>query len=136
LYSLYDSLQRMRTQLLDDNSQSDVTVQDLEELSRDPKHSTTVHLVGRCQKVCQQGGEMQGTTDVAFFVSRFVPALQSRGLGTSNKPLPQEPQVKEKVYWSILYSYLLNPFSVESHTRSLTHTRSHQVFDLLPSHFF
>ena len=33
--------QRMRTQMIDGNSQSDVTAQDLEELSRDPKRTKT-----------------------------------------------------------------------------------------------
>ena len=31
----------MRTQMIDGNSQSDVTAQDLEELSRDPKRTKT-----------------------------------------------------------------------------------------------
>jgi hypothetical protein len=69
--------QRMKTQMIDRNSQSDVTVQELEELSRSPKRTKTVHLLGHRQKVCQEGVKLQGTTGVAFFVSKFVPTLQS-----------------------------------------------------------
>ena len=42
----------MRSQLLDGNSQSDVTVQDVESLSRDPKRSKTVHVVGPLPTNC------------------------------------------------------------------------------------
>ena len=80
--------QRIKTQMIDGNSRSDVTVQELEELSRSPKSTKTVHLLGHCEKVCQEGAKLQGTTDAAFFVSKFVPTLQSRGWGTHNKPLP------------------------------------------------
>jgi hypothetical protein len=73
-------------------------VQDLEELSRDPKRTKTVHVVGRCQNVCQRGAKVQGTTAVAFFVSRFVPALQSRGWGTANKPELLNWSDREKVF--------------------------------------
>jgi hypothetical protein len=71
--------QRMRTQLIDGNSQSDVTVQDLEELSRPPKRTKTAYFLGHCQNVCQDGAKLQGTTAVAFLVSKFVPPLKSRG---------------------------------------------------------
>ena len=47
----------MWTQMIDGNSQSDVTAQDLEELSRDPKRRKTE--VGHCQKVCQDGAKLQ-----------------------------------------------------------------------------
>ena len=67
--------QRMRTQMIDGNSQSDETTQDLEELSRAPKRRKTE--VGHCQKVCQDGAKLQGTTVVVFWVSKFVPALTS-----------------------------------------------------------
>ena len=71
--------QRMRTQMIDGNSQSDVTAEDFEELSRPPKRTKTAHLFGHCQKVCQDGAKLQGTTTVAFWVSKFVPTLTSRG---------------------------------------------------------
>jgi hypothetical protein len=80
----------MRTQMIDGNSQSDVTAQDLEELSRAPKRKKTE--VGHCQKVCQDGAKLQGTTAVAFLVSKFVPALKSRGWDTVNKLLPKTDQ--------------------------------------------
>ena len=48
--------QRIRTQMIDGNSQSDVTVQDLEELSRAPMRRKTE--VGHCQKVCQDGAKL------------------------------------------------------------------------------
>ncbi len=69
--------QRMRTQMIDGNSQSDVTAQDLEELSRAPNRRKTE--VGHCQKVCQDGEKLQGTTAVVFWVSKFVPTLTSLG---------------------------------------------------------
>ena len=72
----------MRTQMIDGNSQSDVTAEDLEELSRPPKRTKTAHLFGHCQKVCQDGAKLQRTTAVAFFVSKFVPVLKSRGWDT------------------------------------------------------
>ena len=65
--------QRMRTQIINGDSQSDVTVQDLEELSRAPKRKKTE--VGHCQKVCQDGAKLQGTTTVAFWLSKFVPKV-------------------------------------------------------------
>ena len=73
--------QRIRTQMINGDSQSDVTVQDLEELSRAPKRKKTE--VGHCQKVCQGGAKLQGTTAVAFWVSKFVPALKSREWDTT-----------------------------------------------------
>ena len=90
--------QRMRTQMIDGNSQSDVTAQDLEELSRAPKRRKTE--VGHCQKVCQDGAKLQGpgTTAVAFWVSKFVPALTSRGWNTANKPLPRNWPGREIAY--------------------------------------
>ena len=88
----------MRTQMIDGNSQSDVTPQDLEELSRPPKRTKTAHLIGQCQKVCQDGAKLQRTTAVAFFVSKFVPALKSRGWDTANKPLPKNWPDREKAY--------------------------------------
>ena len=68
---------------MDGNSQSDVTVdsEDMEELSRVPTHTKTGHVVGHCQKVCQEGGKVHGTTVVAFLVSRFVQILKSRDWG-------------------------------------------------------
>ena len=90
--------QRIRTQLLDGNSQSDVTVQDVEALSRDPKRIKTVHVLGHCQRMCQEHGKLKGTSDVAFFVSTFVRALKSRGWGTGNKPLPTNWPGREKAY--------------------------------------
>ena len=86
----------MRTQMIDGNSQSDVTAQDLEELSRAPKRRKTE--VGHCQKVCQDGAKLKGTTAVAFWVSKFVPALTSRGWNTANKPLPKNWSDRENVY--------------------------------------
>ena len=86
----------MRTQMIDGNSQSDVTAQDLEELSRAPKRRKTE--VGHCQKVCQDGAKLQGTTAVAFWVSKFVPALTSRGWNTANKPLPRNWPGREIAY--------------------------------------
>ncbi len=90
--------QRMRTQMIDGNSQSDVTAEDLEELSRAPKRRKTE--VGHCQKVCQDGAKLQGpgTTAVAFWVSKFVPALTSRGWNTANKPLPRNWSDREIAY--------------------------------------
>jgi hypothetical protein len=88
--------QRMRTQMIDGNSQSDVTAQDLEQLSRAPKRRKTE--VGHCQKVCQDGAKLQGTTAVAFWVSKFVPALTSRGWNTANKPLPRNWSDREIAY--------------------------------------
>ena len=88
----------MRTQMIDGNSQSDVTAEDLEELSRAPKRRKTE--VGHCQKVCQDGAKLQGpgTTAVAFWVSKFVPALTSRGWNTANKPLPRNWPGREIAY--------------------------------------
>ena len=86
----------MRTQMIDGNSQSDVTAQDLEQLSRAPKRRKTE--VGHCQKVCQDGAKLQGTTAVAFWVSKFVPALTSRGWNTANKPLPRNWSDREIAY--------------------------------------
>ncbi len=90
--------QRIRTQMIDGNSQSDVTAQDLEELSKAPKRRKTE--VGHCQKVCQDGAKLQGpgTTAVAFWVSKFVPALTSRGWNTANKPLPRNWPGREIAY--------------------------------------
>ena len=90
--------QRMRTQMIDGNSQSDVTAQDLEQLSRAPKRRKTE--VGHCQKVCQDGAKLQGpgTTAVAFWVSKFVPALTSRGWNTATKPLPRNWPGREIAY--------------------------------------
>jgi len=90
--------QRMRTQMIDGNSQSDVTAEDLEELSRAPNRRKTE--VGHCQKVCQDGAKLQGpgTTAVAFWVSKFVPALTSRGWNTANKPLPRNWPGREIAY--------------------------------------
>jgi hypothetical protein len=48
-------------------------VQDFEELSRSPKRKKT--KVGNCQKVCQDGVKLQGTTVVTFWVSNFVPVV-------------------------------------------------------------
>ena len=83
---------------MDGNSQSDVTVEDMGELSRVPKRTKTGHVVGHCQKVCQEGGKVYGTTDVAFFVSRFVQALKSRDWGTDHKPLPTNWSGREKTF--------------------------------------
>jgi hypothetical protein len=44
-------IRRIRTQVLQGSSQSDVTVEDMESLSREPKRSNTVHVVGHCQKL-------------------------------------------------------------------------------------
>jgi hypothetical protein len=88
----------MRTQMIDGNSQSDVTPQDLEELSRPPKRTKTAHLFGQCQKVCQDGVKLQRTTAVAFLMSKFVPALKSRGWDTANKPLPKNWSDREESY--------------------------------------
>jgi hypothetical protein len=73
--------------MIDGNSQLDVTVQDLEELSRPPRDTKTTHLIGHCQKVCQDGVKLQRTTSVDFFVSKFVPVLKSLGWDTANKSL-------------------------------------------------
>jgi hypothetical protein len=82
--------------MIDGNSQSDVTAQDLEELSRTPKRKKTE--VGHCQKVCQDGAKLQGTTSVGCWVSKFVPGLKSRGWDTTNKPLPKNWSVREITY--------------------------------------
>jgi hypothetical protein len=68
----------------------------LEELSSDPKYTKTE--VGHCQKVCQDGVKLQGTTTVAFWVTKFVPALKSLGWDTVNKPLPKNWSGRENVY--------------------------------------
>ena len=86
----------MRTQIINGDSQSDVTVQDLEELSRAPKRKKTE--VGHCQKVCQDGAKLQETTAVAFWVSKFVPVLKSRGWDTTNKPSPKNWSDSEIAY--------------------------------------
>ena len=86
----------MRTQIINGDSQSDVTVQDLEELSRAPKRKKTE--VGHCQKVCQDGAKLQGTTAVAFWLSKFVSVLKSRGWDTANKPLPRNWSDREIAY--------------------------------------
>ena len=93
--------QRIRTQMIDGNSQSDVTAEDLEELSRAPKRRKTE--VGHCQKVCQDGAKLQGpgTTAVAFWVSKFVPALTSRGWNTANKPLPKNWSGRKNTYTEV-----------------------------------
>jgi hypothetical protein len=70
--------------------------QDMKELSRVPKRKKTE--VGHCQKVCQYGAKLQGTTSVAFWVSKFVPTLKSRGWDTSNKPSPKNWSDRENVY--------------------------------------
>ena len=44
---------RTQTQVLEGSSQSDVTVEDVTSLSRESKHSKTVHVVGHCQKLFQ-----------------------------------------------------------------------------------
>ncbi len=80
--------QRMRTQMIDGNSQSDVTAEDLEELSRAPKRRKTE--VGHCQKVCQDGAKLQGTTAVAFWVSKFVPALNVTRVEYSKQAVTQK----------------------------------------------
>jgi hypothetical protein len=84
--------------MIDGNGQSDVTPHELEELSRPPKHTKTTHVLGQCQKVCQDGAKLQRTTVVAFFVSKFVPALKSRGWDTPNKLLPKNSPDREKTY--------------------------------------
>ena len=61
--------QRIRTQMIDGNSQSDVTEQDLEELSRAPKRTKTE--VGRCQKVCQDSEKLL----LSLFVCRNLSQL-------------------------------------------------------------
>ena len=99
--------QRIKTQMIDENSQSDVTVQELEELSRSPKRTKTVHLLGHCQKVCKEGVTLQGTTVVAF----FVPALQSRGWGTHKKPLPKNWPGREKAYFHFCMFFSLKILS-------------------------
>jgi hypothetical protein len=58
----------------------------------------TVHLIGHCQKVCQDGTKLQGTTLVDFFVSKFVPALKSHGRDTANKSLPKNWTDRENTY--------------------------------------
>ena len=58
----------------------------------------TVHLIGHCQKVCQDGAKLQGTTAVAFWVSKFVPTLTSLGWNTSNNPLPKNWSGRENTY--------------------------------------
>ena len=46
------------------------------------------------------GAKLQGpgTTAVAFWVSKFVPALTSRGWNTANKPLPRNWSDREIAY--------------------------------------
>ena len=73
-------------------------MQDVEALSRDPKRIKTVHVLGHCQRMCQERGKLKGTSDVAFFVSTFVRALKSRGWGTGNKPLPTNWPGSQKSY--------------------------------------
>jgi hypothetical protein len=79
---------RTQTQVLEGSSQSDVTVEDVESLSREPKRSKTVHVVGPCQKLWQQCGELAGTTPVVYVVSVFDRDLKLRGWSTVNNPLP------------------------------------------------
>jgi hypothetical protein len=93
-----DPLRRIRTQVLEGSSQSDVTVEDVGSLSRDPNHSKTVHVVGHCQKLCQERGKLTGTTPVVYFASTFDRALKLRGWGTLNKPLPTNWSDREKTY--------------------------------------
>ncbi len=42
--------------------------------------------------------KLQGTTDVAFWVSKFVPALKSHGWDTGNKSLPKNWSGRENTY--------------------------------------
>ena len=84
--------------MIDGNSQSDVTAEDLEELSRPPKRTKTTHLLGHCQKVCQDGAKRERTTTDAFFVSKFVSDLKSHGWDTTNKPLPKNWPGRENTY--------------------------------------
>jgi hypothetical protein len=48
--------------------------------------------------VCQDGAKLQGTTAVAFWVSKFVPGLTSHGWNTVNKPLPRNWSGREITY--------------------------------------
>ena len=80
----------MRTQMIDGNSQSDVTAQDLEELSRSPKHTKTAHLVGHCQKMCQDGAKLQGTTPVSFFCVEICPSSKVTRLGYREQTVTQK----------------------------------------------
>ena len=48
--------------------------------------------------MCQDGAKLQRTTAVAFFLSKFVPALKSRGWDTANKPLPKNWPGRENAY--------------------------------------
>jgi hypothetical protein len=48
--------------------------------------------------VCQDGAKLQRTTTVAFFVSKFVPVLKSRGWDTANKSLPKNCPGRENAY--------------------------------------
>jgi hypothetical protein len=86
----------IRTQVLEGSSQSDVTVEDVESLSREPKRSKTVHVVGHCQKLCQQLVKLTGTTPVVYFTSTFDRTLMLRGWGTVNKLLPTNCPDREK----------------------------------------
>ena len=54
--------------------------------------------VGHCQKVCQDGAKLQGTTAVAVWVSKFVPALTSHGWNTANKSLSRNWSDREIAY--------------------------------------
>ena len=57
--------------------------------------------VGHCQKECQDGAKLQGTTALAFWVSKFVPALTSHGWNTSNKSLPKNWSGRENTYTEV-----------------------------------
>jgi hypothetical protein len=91
-------IRRIRTQVLQGSSQSDVTVEDVESLSRESKRSKTVHVVGHCQKLCQEHGKLTGTTPVVYFASTFDRTLKLRGWGTVNKTLPTNWSDREKTY--------------------------------------
>jgi hypothetical protein len=82
--------------VLEGSSQSDVTVEHVGSLSREPKRSKTVHVVGPCQKLCQQRGKLGGTTPVVYFASVFDNTLKLRGWATVNKPLPTNWPDREK----------------------------------------
>jgi hypothetical protein len=79
----------MRTQMIDGNSQSDVTPEDLEELSRPPKHTKTAHLFGQCQKV-SGWCETAENYCCRFFRVEICPSSKVSRLGYSKETVTQE----------------------------------------------
>jgi hypothetical protein len=82
--------------VLEGSSQSDVTVEHVGSLSREPNRSKTVHVVGPCQKLFQQSGKLGGTTPVVYFASVFDRDLKLRGWSTNTDKDEMEEVVDEE----------------------------------------